>query len=123
MHRVRRERGQANRDVFRAASLGTALPNPLSRMGDDALAGVNIEGAAAMLDAQHATEHDGDLLELRLLPRLDPSLRRDHAGDAHGAMVRIYPARIFLARFRLVAGGLDDRRGWGGGRGASGKGR
>jgi hypothetical protein len=63
-----------------------------------------------VLDTERALENDGDLLELGTLPRLPPSLRRGHAGDADRVVTRVDAAGELLDLLGLVAGGLDDGR-------------
>ena len=55
---------QADRDVHCARSPGRAVPHPLATLCQHRLAGMNLDGSALVLDAQHPLEHDGIFVEL-----------------------------------------------------------
>src|SRR3954470_22446708 len=82
MHRLGRERGQADGNVLRTTRLGRAVADPLTGMRDNRLSGADVEHAAVMLDPDQPFQYDGDLLEVRARPGLEPAFRRHHARDA-----------------------------------------
>src|SRR2546427_10568649 len=110
MDRGRRERGQEDGDVLRAFGSRRAVADPLARPSDDGLAGVDVERAAVVLDANHPAQDDNDLLELRTLTRLLPTRWRDHARDADAGVPGVDAARELFNAFRFGAGGRDDGR-------------
>src|SRR5215203_4505984 len=110
MYRLRRECRRAHRDILGSAGLRAAVPDPFTRMGDDSLAGANIDGAALVLDAKQSAQHERDLLELRALSGLDPSFGRHHARHTHARVPRIHSARELFDLLWLVARGVDDGR-------------
>ena len=57
----------------RRRRIGRAVADPLAGRGDDRLAGAHVEGAALVLDADHAAQDDGDFLEVGSLSRLEPA--------------------------------------------------
>ena len=54
-----------------------------------------------VLDPQAALQHQRVLVELGPLARLDPALRRAHAGDAHPRFAVVHPADVLLDRLGL----------------------
>lgn len=110
MNRIGRKGRKTHGDVLGAFGHGAAVADPLAGMGDDGLAGVHVEYAALMFDTQHASNDDGDFLELGTLAGLFPALGGYHTGNAHGAMAGIHAPGIFLDGLRLVARRGDDGR-------------
>src|SRR4051812_31579873 len=110
MHRLGRERGQADGNVLRTTRLRRAVADPLTRMRDDRLSGTDVEHATFMLDADQPVQDEGDLLELRALSRLQPAFGRHHARDADFRVAGVHATRELLDPLRLVAGGFDHGR-------------
>ena len=79
---IGRERRQANRHVLGLHIARCAVPDPLAGKRNDGLAGEYIEGTIFKLDVQRALQHNGNLHELRPLPRFYPTRRRLHPGYA-----------------------------------------
>ena len=96
-------------NVLRAAGLGTRVANPLAGFGDDRLPGPHVDGPRLVLDPQQAAQHHRELPELGPLPRFDPSLGRDHPGDAEFLVPRVHPPGVLLDPLRQVSGRLHDR--------------
>ena len=94
---LHRKRRQAYRDVF-GTPVRRAVANPLAGRCDDSLSSVDVDHAVLVLDADGALQHDRDLLELRPLPGLVPSRRRDHARDAHRGMSGVDAAGVSSMR-------------------------
>src|ERR1700745_59837 len=63
-----------------------------------------------MRDAQHPFQHNGELVELWSLSRLDPALRTAHVRHAHASRLRIHAADVLVNELRLIPRGLN--RGW-----------
>ena len=82
MHRLHRESRQAYRDVFGAAFGGSGILDPLTAVGDDGLAGRDVQFAVFVFYPKRAPEDDGEFVELRSLSGLFPALRTAHVGDA-----------------------------------------
>src|SRR5206468_2663574 len=78
---VGRERGQADGDVVR--TLRSAVAHPLAGGGVHRLAGACGKGPTVVLDVYGAIEHDGPLVEVRLLPGFGPAGRARHVRDRH----------------------------------------
>ena len=114
VHRLHRECGQADGDVFGAAFLRCGVAHPLAGVGDDRLSGVDVEQSSvpSVLDPQHSFQHDREFVELGSLAGLEPSLRAAHVGDAGGGSFRVDAADVFVDEFGLVAGGLNSRGLW-----------
>src|SRR5262245_11664124 len=110
MDQLRRKGRQADSDILGAVGLGRAVLHPFATMSDDRLTGTDVESAAAVGDAQQAPQHDSELVELRLLTRLDPAAGAAHVCDADLLVTRVYSSHILVDQFRLVARGLDARR-------------
>src|SRR4029077_1376612 len=83
---------------------------PLAGVRHDRLTRTRIENAFLVFDPEHAFEDDGELLELRLLARLDPATRTPHVGDADLIVFGVYSTDVLVDQLRLVAGGLDPSR-------------
>src|SRR5690349_17600382 len=112
MHRVRRERRQADGKVFRAFWIWRAVLYPLARGCDDGLPGLHIEHSFVGLYAQRSAEDDGVLVELWRLPRFQPAAGTVHAGNADRCWIRVSPANEFFDDLRLVACGWNDFGSW-----------
>ena len=52
-------------------------------MGNDGLTGVDLKASPFGFDQEHPLQHDGKLIEAGSLPRLFPTSRALHPGDAH----------------------------------------
>jgi len=90
-------------DVFGAARLGSAIPDPLTRGGHDRLSGVYVGHATFVFNAKHAAKNDRNFFKLGTLTRFLPSLRRHHPGHAHAAMSGIDVTCKFLDSFGFVS--------------------
>src|SRR5688500_3946964 len=110
VHRVGRERRQADGHVLGTIRLRRAVANPLSRRRDDSLSGAYVEASAFVLHTHESAQHDGDLLELGPLSRLQPSGRRSHAGNTERAVAAVDAADELFDPLRFRPGGLHDRR-------------
>ncbi len=110
MHRFQGESREAYSDVFGAACGGRGILDPFTLVGDDCLAGDDIQFAAFVLYPQSAFQDDGEFVELRGLSRLLPALRTAHVGNAHARGPGIDAADEFVNQFRFGAGGADARR-------------
>ena len=105
-----RKGGQADRNVFRATGFWRAVANPLAGRGHDGLSRMDVGDATFVFDANHAAQHDGDFFELWPLAGLQPSLWRDHSGDAHAGVPGIHLSRELFDTFGFIAGSSDDGR-------------
>jgi hypothetical protein len=110
MDGFRREGGQAHGDILGAGRRRRAVADPLAGMGDDRLAGPDIQRFVFRFHPQQPLEHKGVFIEFRPLARLLPSARRDHAGDTHCPGVRIDLADIFFDTFGPGASRFDNAR-------------
>src|SRR4029453_6966734 len=110
MNRVWRKGWHADRDVFGSLRLRTAVANPLSRCCHHRLTCAYVDGTALMLDANHPTQDDRDLFELRPLTGLAPATRRKHPGHTDAAVARIHAPGEFLNLLRFVASSSNDCR-------------
>src|SRR5947209_8654640 len=89
MHRLGRECRQAYGDVFRPTFFGRGVLDPLAGVCDDSLTGADVDLSAVMTYAQHAFQYNRELIELRSLPRLLPTLGTAHVRDTGGFGLRI----------------------------------
>src|SRR5258708_2281859 len=71
-------------DVFRPIGTRRAIADPLALVCNDALPGPYLQHPTAMLDSHQALQHDGVLVENRLLARLAPTWGTGHVRDAEG---------------------------------------
>ena len=108
VHGVGRESRQADGDVLGTAGLGRAVADPLARPRHDRLPRADVDDAGLVLDADHAAEHDGDLLEVGALSRLDPAVGRRHLRHTHARVTGVHAAGKLLDALRFVARRLDD---------------
>src|ERR1700682_1749909 len=116
MYRFHRERWQAYGDVFRPAFGGGGILDPFAAVGNDSLAGGDIQFAGLMLYPQGAFQHDCEFVELRSPSRLFPTLGTAHMGDAHTGGLGVDPPDEFVNQFWLAARsanarGLSDQSG------------
>lgn len=109
VHGFHGEGWQADGDVFGAAFLRSGVAHPFAGAGKDCLAGGDVKRSTFVFDAQQPLQHDRELVELRRLAGLEPSLRTAHVGDAGGGGFRIDASDVFVDEFGLVAGGLNSR--------------
>src|SRR4051794_11788420 len=100
MHRIRRERRQAYRDVLGA--LGRGVAHPFAAADEHRLAGAHLERSVLALDANRPGEHDGVLVEPRALARLRPSRGGAHPRHAHPLLAAL---RARPANSSIVLGG------------------
>src|SRR5438034_7034357 len=108
MNDVRRKRGEPDRDVLRPFFAGRGVLHPFSARDDDRLAGADVERAAPGGHTHRAAQHDGVLVELRRLSRLDPAARTAHPRDARVRGAGVHAPDELLDQFRLVSCRLDD---------------
>ena len=118
MDRVRGECGEADRNVFGAAFVGSGVADPFTRVHDDGLSGGDVERPTLVFNPKHALQDDGALVEGRSLARFQPSGGAAHVGHAGGRGLGVDASDVFVDEFGLVAGGLDagglrDQRGHG----------
>ena len=107
MHGLHREGGDTDGDVFGAFGARSGVLDPFAGVGDYGLAGFHFQSSAIVSDFERSLQHDGELVEIRLLPGFDPSLRAAHVGDADGGSCGVYAADVFINQLGLVAGGLN----------------
>src|SRR3954452_24687158 len=110
MDRVGRERGQADRDVVRAARLRRRVAHPLAGFHENGLARANVGLAAFVLDVEGAVDDDRVLVDLGTLAGLLPALGRLHPRDAEALVARVDAADELVDQLRLGAGGLHAAR-------------
>lgn len=108
MDGVRGECGIADGDVFGTLFERSRVAHPFALVRHHRLTGMDIERAAFKFNPYHSGQHVGDLIELRLLARLHPSLGTSHMGDTHVGSICIYAANHLVDDFRLGTGGLDS---------------
>src|SRR5438034_10678195 len=108
MNDVRRKRGETDRDVLRPFFAGRGVLHPFSARDDDRLAGADVERAAPGGHTHRAAQHDGVLVELRRLSRLDPAARTAHPRDARVRGAGVHAPDELLDQFRFVSCRLDD---------------
>src|SRR5258707_718830 len=107
MHRLHRKCRQTHRDILRSAFLGCRILHPFSLMRDDRLSSPNIDLPALMCHAYHSGQHDCELVELRTLSRLAPSLRTAHVRHADARSLRIDAPDVFVDQLGLGPGSLN----------------
>jgi hypothetical protein len=73
---------KADSDVLGSAFMGSGITDPLVGVDDYGLSGDDFERASFMFYAECALKHDGELIEGRGLPGLDPSGGAAHMGYA-----------------------------------------
>ena len=110
MHRPRRKRRHAYRDILRAARLRCTVANPLAALDDYSLPRFHPVFAAASLHQKHPTKHHREFIKLRRLPWLDPSRGTDHFSDAHGVRPRVHVANKLVDNLRRLAVTWNPRR-------------
>src|SRR5207247_833481 len=96
MHGLRRERWQTNGDVFCTLRMGRAVLHPFTGVGDNSLAGLHLENASFVRNAERALEHDGEFIKFRCLARFDPTARTAHVRNAESRFIGVYPSDQFL---------------------------
>lgn len=82
MNRIHGEGGQAHRNVFSPAFVGSGVTNPFSGVRDDRLASAYFQGSLLVVHAQRALKNDGELVKRGRLAGLKPALRAAHVGHA-----------------------------------------
>src|SRR6185503_6924532 len=107
MYRFGGKGRDADGDVFRALRPGRAVLHPFTTAGEHRLAGAHVEDALAMGHAKGPDEHDGVLVEVGHLTRLEPAGRTAHVGDADVARPAVHPADVLVDQLGEVAGGGD----------------
>src|SRR6266536_732757 len=110
MHRLWRESGQTNRNIFRPLGTRRAVLHPFTGRGDHGLTRHQIHRATAMRHAEHSPQHKGVLVELRSLTRFDPATRTAHVRDADPFVAGVYAAYVFVNQLGLVPRGFNPRR-------------
>src|SRR5258708_33053045 len=75
---------QADGDVLSSIGTGSGILNPLSSVGHYALSSFDFECTAFVSHEYSPFQHNGELVELRSLAGLEPSLRAAHVGNACG---------------------------------------
>jgi hypothetical protein len=106
--RLRREGGNAHCKIIGA--VGGRVPNPISGCSMHRLASARLEGSRFILYMDRPGDHDGPLVKVRSLPRLGPTWRTGHAGDADGGFAGIHSADVFADRLCRRAGRFHNRR-------------
>src|ERR1035438_2247737 len=104
---VHRKCRQADRNVFSALGAGRAVADPLAAMRNHGLFSVYVEGASAMLHAQHAAQYECKFFEFGGLSGLLPSAGAAHVRDAGLAGGGIHATDKLVNQLGFVAGGLD----------------
>src|SRR5690348_12659695 len=67
------EGGEADGDVLGSVGRRRAVADPFAEVGDDGLAGVDVDCSMARFDVQRSAEDDGELVEFGLLAGLGPT--------------------------------------------------
>jgi len=101
---------ETDRDVFCAAFVGSGVADPLAGLGDDGLSGEDVERTILVFNVESAFKDNGELVEGRGLPRLEPSSGAAHVSDASGRGLGVDASYVFIDEFWFVAGGLDACR-------------
>ena len=109
MYGFHRKRGHANRYIFGAFRRRRAIPDPLSRVRDHRLPGVNVKKTALVLHPECTFEDHGEFVESRSLPRLYPAAWALHVGHASLSGLRIYAADVLVDQLGFVSGGRNAR--------------
>jgi hypothetical protein len=110
MHHVRRKRRHAHRHVVSALRLWRAVTHPFPCWRVYGLTRSQLQDACLGLDAKHAGQHERELVERRCLPRLLPSWRTVHAGNADVVCTGVHTPDEPFNAFRFVPDGGYD--GW-----------
>src|SRR5947208_12863963 len=108
VHRLRRERRQADRHVLGA--VGRAVAHALAGTRVDGLAWADLQTPAVVLDDEATCEHERVLVEVRCLSGFRPPGRTRHPRDADGGFARRGAADELIDPLRQVARRLDHRR-------------
>src|SRR5689334_2072853 len=108
MDRLWRECRETNGYIFSRFGWGGVL-DPFARMRDDGLPCADIKFTVFVPNMERSPEHNGELLKFRSLSRFHPSLRAAHVRNTEPALLRIYPAHIFINQLGHVAGGANSR--------------
>src|SRR5215472_15722741 len=87
VHRVHGECRQADGDVLGAIGFGRGVLDPFASMRDYSLSRADIEFSGFGCHAKQAAQNDGELVEVRSLPWLNPALWTAHVGNADGRVV------------------------------------
>jgi hypothetical protein len=82
----------------------------LARWGLHGLTLPHLQDTGLGLDPEHTCKHEREFIERGSLPRLLPSMRAVHTGDANLVRVSVYAADELFNAFRLVTDGRYD--GW-----------
>lgn len=78
-------------------------------MCNNSLPRSHVEQTTFVFHAQHSFQYDRELVKLRSLAGLKPSLRTAHVCNAGGRSFRIASSDVFINNFRLVACRLNAR--------------
>ena len=100
---------QAYRNVFGAAFGGRGILNPFAAVGNDCLAGYDVEFASLVFHAQSTVQHDSKFVKLWRLSGLFPSLRATHVGDADACRFGVNSADELVNQFGFSSRGADAR--------------
>src|ERR1051325_8309262 len=104
MNCLRRKCRQTDGDIFRAVWHWRAVLNPFTCSCKHGLAGVHIEPAIRICDAQGSLEDKGELVKFRRLAWLYPSTRAAHVSHAEAGFASVHASNVFIDQFRFVFG-------------------
>src|SRR5512147_175299 len=110
MHSKGRKRGQADGDVFRSLRARRTVSDPLPARSDDRFTSMHLEHACFRFYLQHPIEYQRIFVEFRRLPRLAPSGRTLHSGDADLCRAAVHQPNKLLDALWLIARSLNHRR-------------
>ena len=82
MHRLRRERGQADSDVFGAIGMRRAVLHPFAGVRHDGLSSGDFEDTLLVFHLQCSLEHHGEFIKFRCLAGLHPAAGAPHVRKA-----------------------------------------
>ncbi len=81
MNRIGCKRRDADGEIFGAVRC--AVLNPFASMGNDRLAGSNIDHFRSCPNSKHSAQNQRIFVKLRALPRFRPARRASHPCDAY----------------------------------------
>jgi hypothetical protein len=110
MYRVRRERGDANGYILRAAFVRGAIPDPFAAMYDDCFTPSDIGKPTIVLHAEDPLQNERILIEVRPLSGLTPSRGALHSRNTHSECRCVHAADEFLDQLTWAARRADDLR-------------
>src|SRR5581483_6567247 len=97
----------AHGNVLGAPLQRSRVANPLSLVRNEGLACRDIEKPILVLHSQAALEPDREIVKLRRLRRLFPTLRAAHMGHADVLRVTVHAAEILVDKLGLATRGRD----------------